>query len=696
MKRKSIIRRIVFVTGTIVTALFFLLITLTVEAVKKSARETADADIGVIAGSYSTYVTSWLDENLNLLDFYVKSDVVYNFGSYDEIGAWLATTPKRRSPEIDYVLFITAEGNTYYDSGKRGNNGDRAYFKTIMAGADFYITDPTVAKATGKVSIMLARPAFDMSGRKVGVFVGVKTIDKIQQKISSFSLGEKGYAFMISGDGMAMCHPDSEIQMNKNFVTDEIEGHEDVADMASAMTRGEPVNAVIKSFVEEDDNDVIFSYPVEKTHWSVAIAVPETQLDEDSRSIQKILIASNVGIGIIILLTIIIFMLLAFKPLKFVIKSINSIASGNADLTQRIEIKNNDEIGSVGLGFNSFIEKLQTIIGEVKNSKTSLQEVDNNLQASISDTETSINEITSSVRQLKTILEEQTESVDGTASAVTQITSNIQSLENMIQSQAAGVTQASAAIEEMIGNINAINASIEKMAGEFVVLQERASNGAAMQGTVNEQIAEIETESSMLQEANIAISAIAEQTNLLAMNAAIEAAHAGDAGKGFAVVADEIRKLSETSSAQSKTIGDQLQKIHNSIETVVASSSQSSEAFTAVSSSIKETDELVRQIKAAMEEQAEGSKQVLESLHTMSDSTSSVRDAATEMNSGSRQILTEVSRLKDSSNKVNDSVSSISSSAAKIEETGNALSGISSQMNGSIQKIGEEIDQFRV
>lgn len=696
MKEKSIIRKMVTIIGLIIVALFIVLVELTVNAVNKSSRETADSDISEIVNSYSTYVASWLDENLNLLDFYTKADVVYNFGSYDEVGEWLASTPKRRSPEIDYVLFITAEGNTYYDSGKRGNNSDRAYFKAIMAGADFYITDPTVAKATGKVSIMLARPAFDMSGKRIGMFVGVKTIDKIQQKINSFKLGEKGYAFMVSGTGMAMCHPDTDIQMQKNFVSDKIEGHEDIREIAKAMVEGNVSAGSINSFVIPGEQDVVFYHPVEKTNWSVGIAIPEPQLDASARSIRNVLLVSNIVIALVVLLVIIFFMIFAFRPLKIVVESIIGIASGNADLTKRIDVKVNDEIGSVGLGFNKFIQKLQEIIAGVKNSKTSLSDVDANLQASIAETENAIREINGNLESFRKVLAEQMASVDGTASAVTEITSNIQSLDNMIHNQSSGVTQASAATEEMIGNISAINGSIEKMAGEFMELQDKANLGASKQANVNDQIAEIETQSQMLQEANVAIASIASQTNLLAMNAAIEAAHAGEAGKGFAVVADEIRKLSETSSAQSKTIGDQLQKIRSSIENVVSSSSEASAAFTAVSSSIKETDQLVRQIKAAVEEQSEGSKQVLEALHVMSDSTSNVRAAAEEMSAGSQQILQEVSRLKDSSGSLNGSVGEINSSARKISETGSALTDISVEMNRSIQKIGEEIDQFRV
>ena len=281
------------------------MIELTVKVVDASSRQTADADMSALADSYSNYVASWLDENLNLLDFYTKSDVVYNFGTADEIGEWLATTPNRRSSELDYVLFIAAAGNSYYDSGKTGNHSDRAYYKEIMNGADFYITNPTLAKATGKVSIMLVKPAFDMSGRRVGMFVGVKLIDKIQQKINSFTLGEKGYAFMLSGDGTAMCHPDASIQMQKNFAKDTIEGHEDVAQVAVSMTSGNASNALINSFVSAGEKDHIFYHPVEKTNWSVAIAIPQSQLEASSIKIRNVLIVSNIGIAVVVLLVII-------------------------------------------------------------------------------------------------------------------------------------------------------------------------------------------------------------------------------------------------------------------------------------------------------------------------------------------------------------------------------------------------------
>lgn len=696
MKNKSIIRRVVVTTGVIILAIFAVLTIFTVILTSRTSQETMEDNTQIIASSYASYVSLWLNENLNLLDFYTKSDVVMQNASTDEIGAWLATTVSRRSEELGYVVYIDTEGNSWYDSGTPSNHADRAYYKTIMSGKDFCITDPTLARATGSVSIMLVKAAYNADGKKIGMFVGVKDISKIQEKIDSFSFGAKGYAFMLSGDGTVMSHHDTSIEMSCNFLTDTVESNKDIHDVAQLMVQGESGSALVNNYVAGGEQEYLFYSPVENTNWSVAIAVPVSQIMGASYRVLRLLLVVNILSTVIIIATIVVLMLRSFKPLKTVASNIENIASGNADLTKRITIKRNDEIGSVAQGFNHFVEKLQNIISQVKNSKDSLASVDNQLQTSIKDTDSAIRDILVNIKQVKGILENQNSSVNGTATAVSEIITNIQSLDYMIQDSTMNVSQASAATEQMIGNINAINSSMEKMSKEFHELQQRASQGASKQQAVNERIADIEKQSVMLQEANVAISSIASQTNLLAMNAAIEAAHAGESGKGFAVVADEIRKLSETSSAQSKTIGEQLKKIKQAIEAVVSSSQESSQAFYSVSNSIRETENLVQQIRSAMEEQGQGSKQVLESLRSMGDSTTSVSDAAKEMNAGTKQILDEVSKLKDSSSDLNSSVNAMGTGAKKIDDTSAVLSDISNQMNASIKKIGSEIDQFQV
>ena len=426
------------------------------------------------------------------------------------------------------------------------------------------------------------------------------------------------------------------------------------------------------------------------------VAKDMTGVNHAISSVVKIVVPIIIVLVIILVIVVTVVLTVFLKPLNGVKDTLNDISSGDADLTKRIELKSEDEIGDVVKGFNKFAEKLQAIIGDVKYSKDELFEAGENLSGATQDTSASITEIIANIESMKHQIDTQNQSVSQTAGAVNEIASNIESLERMIESQSSGVTQASAAVEQMIGNISSVNASMEKMAGSFNELRSNSQAGIAKQKAVNDRITEIEGQSEMLQEANVAIAAIASQTNLLAMNAAIEAAHAGEAGKGFAVVADEIRKLSETSTAQSKTIGDQLSNIKESINKVVAASGESAVAFEAVSHKLEQTDALVMQIKAAMEEQNEGSHQITDALHTMNDSTVEVRNASSEMEEGNKMILKEVQQLQNATMAMTQSMEEMAVGARKINETGAALSDVSNQINDSIGKIGEQVDQFKV
>ena len=375
---------------------------------------------------------------------------------------------------------------------------------------------------------------------------------------------------------------------------------------------------------------------------------------------------------------------------------LTDMATGEADLTRRCKLFIRDEIGDLIIEFDAFLDKLQSIIKEVKQTKDNLSLSGEQLNESSQDTSRAISDIMVNINSINTQIEGQNSSVKQAANAVDDISGSITSLNSLVDTQGISVSQASSAVEQMVGNISSVNSSVDKMSASFDELTSNAKIGIAKQNDVNERIKLIESQSEMLQEANAAISSIAEQTNLLAMNAAIEAAHAGEVGKGFSVVAAEIRKLSETSSEQSATIGEQLAIIKDSIKQVVNASNESSDALNAVSEHIEKTSEIVSNIKGAMAEQNAGSRQINEALRTMNSSQSDVQDASKEMESKNATILNEMSSLREASALMQEGMNEMSASARNVEESGGKLLGISQDVHAAINKIGSQIDLFKV
>ncbi len=599
-------------------------------------------------------------------------------------------------PNCENIAFYDAEGNAITADGRLINFAKRPYFSEAFAGKDF-ASDPALSAVTNSVLQHYSVPVYNENKKPIGAIVMVISGNTVLSTIEKIDMGGGMHPSVLNwATATTVANANSaETEKSEDEGGAKLDENEGLGLVLSNIFQGKEG---IEDFVDPNIHvHLIAAYKkVPNTTWTVFTVAPYDVYFGSLKSVRKIT-ASIVSIATLISAVIIaVLITLLIKPLRTVKESVNTISSGNADLTQRIPSVTNDEIGDVVDGFNAFVEKLHGIVSNLKNSKEDLISVDADLQTSTKDASSSIKEIILNIGSVNDQIGSQVDSVQETAGAVNEISANIESLEHMIASQATCVSQASTAVEQMIANIDSVNNSVNKMIESFKQLERHSNDGSNKQSNANEKIMQINEQSKMLQDANAAIAGIAEQTNLLAMNAAIEAAHAGEAGKGFAVVADEIRKLSETSTDQSKKIGSELNKIQETIQAVVNVSNETNTAFSAIETSINETSEIIAQIKGAMEEQQTGSKQIIDALQSMKNSTSEVRAASNEMMNGNKHILAEVQKLQDATDLMKDKIQEMHVGADRINETGTTLSIISDKVANNIKQIGSEIDLFKI
>jgi len=429
-------------------------------------------------------------------------------------------------------------------------------------------------------------------------------------------------------------------------------------------------------------------------HWALVSYVPLATLIETQRRILLFMAAGGGGTLFALFLFVFFFTRPIIRPLRLSATLLEDIAHGEGDLTRRLPVQGRDEMGSVAVHFNAFMDKLETIVASLRATARALGRTGEALGERTSSVARAVREIAGAARDINSKVEDQAANVTEATAEVESITQAIEGMDGLIEEQSTAITQSSASIEEMVANIASVGRSVERLGSNFESLLGASDTGRTSIGALTSSIRAIAERSESLLETNQVIAGIASQTNLLAMNAAIEAAHAGEAGAGFSVVADEIRKLAEMSASRAKATGKELKAVKAAVDGMVGTSAGAESEFIRILDLIRGLDGLRKEIEYAMSEQSTGSGQILEALGHMNAVTQRIRSGSSGMSDGGRSVRDEMGRLLALSREIAEGMGGIDRAARAIEESMAAAAALSLENEEHIHKVLAEAGKF--
>jgi methyl-accepting chemotaxis protein len=563
--------------------------------------------------------------------------------------------------ELDYATSLIDGPYKDSDIAKVFNKANQAKDPNFVAISDFAPYQPSY----NDPAAFIASPIYE-NGQKIAVLIFQMPIDNINEVMTHHhrweegGLGKTGETYLVAADKTLRSMNRSMIE-DKNSYLEALKGasiNSNIIESIDAKNTSiglQPANSPniqdalngergLNIYSDYRNTPLLSAYApinIKGLNWLILSEIsvseafePATKLTD---SILYLSIAMIIGLVSISLIVGFFFANATIAPIVKLSEAINDIQV-NSDLTKRLEVKSNDEIGMAANSFNLMLEKFHHDILQV--SKASLE------IATLSEETSVISKQTS-----HTIFDQknQTQQV---ATAITEMSSTVQEVSINISNTAQASEQANAETNigrEMVDNtVNAIQ--------ELSKYIENASSVIHKVGSDSEKI------NSVME----VISGIADQTNLLALNAAIEAARAGEQGRGFAVVADEVRTLAGRTQQSAQEIQKMIENLQTGAVQAVKAMDESNEKAHAV---------------------AEQANQAGNSLTVIAQAVAHINDMSTQIASAAEQQNAVNEEINESVISINDLAEQTAIGAEKTTSSTNKLSLLADELNAMVKEF---------
>ncbi|MBM1186718.1 methyl-accepting chemotaxis protein [Pseudomonas lundensis] len=453
----------------------------------------------------------------------------------------------------------------------------RPWYKDALNSNGASLTEPYIDAVTGQMIISIGT-AVKKAGQTLGVVGTDLTLKTVTDSINALDFSGMGYAFLISGDGKILVHPDNTLVM-KNLK--DIYPHDTP-----------PISSDISEVTLDGKERIVTFAPVKglgSVNWYVGLSIDKAQAFAMLSTFRTSAIIATViaVISIIALLGLLIRLLM--QPLHVMTRAMQNIAQGEGDLTRRLVVESKDEFGTLGSAFNQFVERIHTSMTEVASATEHVNEVALRVVSASNSSMVNSDEQASRTNSVAAAINE-------LGAAAQEIARNAAQASHQASDARGLAEEGQQVVERSIGSMQQLSQMLSTSSGHIESLNDKTVNIG--------QILEV-------------ITSISQQTNLLALNAAIEAARAGEAGRGFAVVADEVRNLAHRTQESAQQVQKMIEELQvsarDSVNTMEESQRHSKDSveiansagarLTSVTERIGEIDGMNQSVATATEEQ---------------------------------------------------------------------------------------------